>query len=306
VNVVFAGTPEFACPTLAALVAAGYPIVGALTQPDRPAGRGRKITGSAVKMQAQALGIPVFSPEDGAAAEAIVRTLKPDVVVVVAYGLLLPKGLLALPAHGCLNVHASLLPRWRGAAPIARAIEAGDQESGVTIIRLDEGLDTGPMLSHVATPIGQLETTPQLASRLAQMGAQALIDALASLRDGQEVPATPQPTWGASYARKLRKDEAIIDWGRDALALERQVRALTPWPGTATTIHGASVKICTARAIADNTHSPGQVLQVRGEFRIGTGQGTLAILTVQPANGRPQTALSFLQGHPLTIGDRIG
>lgn len=305
-KVVFAGTPEFACPTLAALVAAGYPILAALTQPDRPAGRGRRITGSAVKMQAQALGIPVFTPEDGAAAEAVVRTLKPDVVIVVAYGLLLPKGLLALPVHGCLNVHASLLPRWRGAAPIARAIEAGDEQSGVTIIRLDEGLDTGPMLAHVAIPIERDDTTPQLANRLAKIGAQALIDILASLRDGAQVTATPQPEWGASYARKLRKDEALLDWSRDAMTLERQVRALTPWPGTTTMICGTSVKICAAHGIADNTHSPGQVLQVRGEFKIGTGQGALVVSTLQPANGRPQTAMSFLQGHPVKIGDYIG
>lgn len=305
-KIVFAGTPEFARPTLAALVTEGYPILGVLTQPDRPSGRGRKMTQSAVKTQAQGLGIPVFTPENGPAAQAVVRALRPDAVVVVAYGLLLPKGLLAIPAHGCLNVHASLLPRWRGAGPIARAIQAGDEKSGVTIIRLDEGLDTGPMLAHVPTPIGGQETAPELAARLAEIGAHALTDVLASLRDGHTVTATPQPELGATYARKLRKEEAIIDWACDAMTLDRQVRAFTPWPGTTTMIHNTVVKICTARGIADNTRDPGRVLQVRGELRIGTGQGTLLISTLQAANGRPQSAMSFLQGHPLTVGDYLG
>ncbi|MHB8252997.1 MAG: methionyl-tRNA formyltransferase [Acidiferrobacter sp.] len=305
-NIVFAGTPEFACPTLAALRAADYPILAALTQPDRPAGRGRKLTASAVKTQAQALGIPVFTPENGAGALAVARALKPDVVVVVAYGLLLPEGLLALPTHGCLNVHASLLPRWRGAAPIARAILAGDAMSGVTIMQMDAGLDTGPTLKHVATPIGEDETTPQLAKRLADMGAQALIDVLVSWRAGQKIIATPQPETGTTYARKLRKDEAHIDWTCDAATLARQIRAFTPWPGTTTTIHGSMVKICAAYAVAEDRHDPGRILATHPELKIGTGKGVLVVTALQAANGRAQTAMSFQQGHALRVGDTLG
>lgn len=303
VKIVFAGTPEFACPTLAALVAAGYPLLAVLTQPDRPAGRGRKITGSAVKRQAQALGIPVLTPATGADAEDVVRALRPDVVVVVAYGLLLPKGLVELPRHGCLNVHASLLPRWRGAAPIARAIEAGDEETGITIMRLDEGLDTGPMLKRVATPIDPTETAPELADRLAVMGAQALATVLAALGKGETLHPISQPETGATYARKLRKEEAIMNWTRDALSLERQVRAFTPWPGTTAVVNGITVKVCAARSVADDRCEPGRVLATVAELRVGTGRGALILETLQAPNGRPQTAASFLQKHPLKVGD---
>lgn len=305
VKIVFAGTPEFANPTLSTLVAAGYSLLGVLTQPDRPAGRGRRITASAVKRQAQALGIPVSTPATGAGAEDVVRALRPDVVVVVAYGLLLPKGLLDLPRHGCLNVHASLLPRWRGAAPIARAIEAGDEETGVTIIRLDEGLDTGPMLRREPTAIGPTETAPKLADRLAVLGAQALAAVLARIAEGEPLNPIPQPEAGATYARKLRKEEAIMDWGRDAISLERQVRAFTPWPGTTTGVHGVTVKVCAARSVADDRCDPGRVLATDGELRIGTGRGALILETLQAPNGRPQAAASFLHKYPLKIGDRL-
>ncbi len=305
-KIVFAGTPEFACPSLTALVSAGYPVLAVLTQPDRPAGRGRKLTESAVKRQAQTLGIPVSTPETGAKAEDLVRALRPDVVVVVAYGLILPKGLVEFPEHGCLNVHASLLPRWRGAAPIVRAIEAGDKETGITIMRLDEGLDTGPMLRRAATPIGPTETAPQLAGRLAVMGAEALAVVLAALGHGEVLHPVPQPQAGATYARKLRKEEAPMDWGRDAISLERQVRAFTPWPGTTTVVNGVTMKVCAARSAEDDRSDPGRVLATAGELRIGTGRGALILETLQAPNGRPQTAASLLQRHPLKVGDCLG
>lgn len=304
---VFAGTPLFALPALEALVKAGYDIPGVLTQPDRPAGRGRRLTPSAVKTRASVLGIPVYTPEDGAQAETVVRALAPDVVVVVAYGLLLPPSLLAIPAHGCLNIHASLLPRWRGAAPIARAIEAGDTKTGVTIMRLDTGLDTGPMLARAAVAIAPCDTTETLADRLAHLGAETLMPVLDALREGRPVTEIAQPASGATYARKLRKDEGVIDWRRDAVALERQIRAFTPWPGVRAVIGGTSVKIGTAHAVdAPRPAEPGVVLEVRPDLVIATGQRALAVTSLQADNARMQPAQVFLQAHPLSVGNRVG
>ncbi len=304
---VFAGTPLFALPTLEALVKAGYDVPGVLTQPDRPAGRGRRLTPSAVKTRAGALGIPVYTPENGAEAEVVVRALGADVVVVVAYGLLLPPGLLDIPTHGCLNIHASLLPRWRGAAPIARAIEAGDTKTGVTIMRLDTGLDTGPMLARAAVAIAPCDTTETLADRLAHLGAETLMPVLDALREGRPVTEIAQPASGATYARKLRKDEGVIDWRRDAVALERQIRAFTPWPGVRAVIGGTSVKIGTAHAVdAPRPAEPGVVLEVRPDLVIATGQRALAVTSLQADNARMQPAQVFLQAHPLSVGNRVG
>lgn len=304
---VFAGTPLFALPALEALVKAGYDVPGVLTQPDRPAGRGRRLTPSAVKTRASALGIPVYTPENGAEAEVVVRALGADVVVVVAYGLLLPAALLDIPTHGCLNIHASLLPRWRGAAPIARAIEAGDTKTGVTIMRLDTGLDTGPMLARTAVAIAPCDTTETLADRLAHLGAETLMPVLDALREGRPVTEIAQPASGATYARKLRKDEGVIDWRRDAVALERQIRAFTPWPGMRAVIGGTSVKIGTAHAVdAPRPAEPGVVLEVRPDLVIATGQRALAVTSLQADNARMQPAQVFLQAHPLSVGNRVG
>ena len=304
---VFAGTPLFALPALEALVKAGYDVPGVLTQPDRPAGRGRRLTPSAVKTRASALGIPVYTPENGAEAEVVVRALGADVVVVVAYGLLLPAALLDIPTHGCLNIHASLLPRWRGAAPIARAIEAGDTKTGVTIMRLDTGLDTGPMLARTAVAIAPCDTTETLADRLAHLGAETLMPVLDALREGRPVTEIAQPASGATYARKLRKDEGVIDWRRDAVALERQIRAFTPWPGVRAVIGGTSVKIGTAHAVdAPRPAEPGVVLEVRPDLVIATGQRALAVTSLQADNARMQPAQIFLQAHPLSVGNRVG
>lgn len=285
---------------------AGYRVSGVLTQPDRPAGRGRNMAPSAVKLQAQLLGLPAHSPPDKAAAEAVVRDLEPDVVVVVAYGLILPSSLLAIPGHGCLNIHASLLPRWRGAAPIARAIEAGDEETGITIMQMDEGLDTGPMLARATTPIGKHETAAELAARLADLGAQTLLPVLAALRDGGPLVATPQPSAGASYARKLCKEEARLDWTRDAWALARQIRAFTPWPGTSALIDGLTVKIGAASPTSEEGGRPGQVMSIHPELKISTGRGSLLITSLQAPGGKFQPPAAFLQRHPLPVGALIG
>lgn len=305
-RLVFAGTPPFACPTLVALVESGFTVVAVLTQPDRPAGRGRKLTKSAVRLQAEALQIPVLTPVDSAQAEVAIKDLRPDVVVVVAYGLLLPPGLLAIPQHGCINIHASLLPRWRGAAPIARAIEAGDLETGITIMQMDEGLDTGPMLARISTPISDEDTAITLGLRLSTLGVQALMPVLADLRSHQERPAIAQPAQGALYARKLRKEEARIDWTRPALALERQVRAFLPWPGTSTTIQGLTVKIGAARACRSPNGPPGEVLQTKPALVVGTGLGALTLNALQAPNGRMQPAASFLTAHTIHVGETIG
>ncbi|MDA8191348.1 MAG: methionyl-tRNA formyltransferase, partial [Gammaproteobacteria bacterium] len=244
---------------------------------------------------------------NGAEAEAVVRALGADVVVVVAYGLLLPPGLLDIPTHGCLNIHASLLPRWRGAAPIARAIEAGDTKTGVTIMRLDTGLDTGPMLARAAVAIAPCDTTETLADRLAHLGAETLMPVLDALREGRPVTEIAQPASGATYARKLRKDEGVIDWRRDAVALERQIRAFTPWPGVRAVIGGTSVKIGTAHAVdAPRPAEPGVVLEVRPDLVIATGQRALAVTSLQADNARMQPAQIFLQAHPLSVGNRVG
>ncbi len=306
-RIVFAGAPAFACPTLEALQAAGYPVIAVLTQPDRPAGRGRKLTPTPVKTLAVELGIPVHTPENGAFAERIVQEYHPDVVVVVAYGLILPASLLTIPRFGCLNIHASLLPRWRGAAPIARAIEAGDAQTGVTIMRLDAGLDTGPMLAHATTDIGPTDTALTLADRLARLGPETLLPVLNALHHGTSVPEVAQPAAGATYARKLRKEEGVIDWQREAIALDRQIRALTPWPEARTVIDGVATKICAARAVEiEREPAPGVVLQVKPDLLIGTGRGALCVTRLQAANGRAQATASFLQAHPLRPGDRIG
>ncbi|WP_298139480.1 methionyl-tRNA formyltransferase [Acidiferrobacter sp.] len=303
---VFAGTPPFALPALEALIQGGFAVQAVLTQPDRPAGRGRKVTPSPVKAHACALGLPVYTPADGAGAEAVVRSLEPDVVIVVAYGMLLPPALLAIPRYGALNIHASLLPRWRGAAPIARAIEAGDSETGITIIRLDAGLDTGPMLARAATPIGQDETAEALTARLAHLGAQTLMPVLEALGHGHPVTAVPQPPVGASYARKLRKEEGVVDWQRDAALLERQIRAFTPWPGLRASIGGVDVKIGAARVGgARCPASPGVVLEAGPDLVIATGHGALVPTLLQVAGGRMQPSQAFLQAHPLKVGDRV-
>jgi len=243
--VVFAGTPEFALPSLDAIAASRHRVRAVLTQPDRPSGRGRHVAASPVKERALELGLPVAQPaslKDGDAAREI-AALAPDVMVVVAYGLLLPPSILALPRHGCLNVHASLLPRWRGAAPVARAILAGDAETGVTLMRMDEGLDTGPIVTAERLPLGPRETAGGLHDRLAELGARLVVDTIARLARDGALASRPQPTEGVTYAAKIERSDRAVDWESRAEAIDRKVRALSPAPGALAGWQGAQVRI---------------------------------------------------------------
>ena len=296
-RIVFAGTPEFAVSSLRA-AARHHEVVAVYTQPDRPAGRGRGLAPSPVKLEAVARGIPVYQPESlkDAAAQQQLRDLQPDLMVVVAYGLILPKAVLAIPTHGCWNVHASLLPRWRGAAPIQRAIQAGDAKTGVCLMQMEAGLDTGPVLLHQELPIAATDTGGQLHDKLAELGAQVLSDGLGLLRAGIKPIARPQPEQGVTYAHKLDKAEAKLDWAQDAGALARTVRAFNPWPIAEATLAGERVRIHGAVAL-DLAHgqAPGTVLAAsRDGIDIACGQGALRLRVLQREGGKAITAADYL------------
>ncbi len=305
-RIVFAGTPEFAVASLGA-AARQHEVVAVYTQPDRPAGRGRGLMPSPVKLDAIARGIPVFQPETLKTPEAQqqLRELQPDLMIVVAYGLILPKAVLAIPTHGCWNVHASLLPRWRGAAPIQRAIQAGDAETGVCLMQMEAGLDTGPVLLRQHTPISDTDTGGQLHDRLAQLGAQVLADGLGLLRAGLKPIAQVQPAEGVTYAHKLDKAEARLDWSQDAAALARTVRAFNPWPIAEATLAGERVRIHGAVALADNQgKAPGTVIAAAREgIDIACGEGALRLRVVQREGGKTITAADYLNARrDLRIG----
>ncbi|MCU1179288.1 methionyl-tRNA formyltransferase [Stenotrophomonas maltophilia] len=296
-RIVFAGTPEFAVSSLRA-AARHHEVVAVYTQPDRPAGRGRGLAPSPVKLEAVARGIPVYQPESlkDEAAQRQLRDLQPDLMVVVAYGLILPRAVLAIPTHGCWNVHASLLPRWRGAAPIQRAIQAGDAKTGVCLMQMEAGLDTGPVLLHQELPIAATDTGGQLHDKLAELGAQVLSDGLGLLRAGIKPIARPQPEQGVTYAHKLDKSEARLDWAQDADALARTVRAFNPWPIAEATLAGERVRIHGAVAL-DLAHgqAPGAVLAAsRDGIDIACGQGALRLRTLQREGGKAITAADYL------------
>ncbi len=296
-RIVFAGTPEFAVSSLRA-AARHHEVVAVYTQPDRPAGRGRGLAPSPVKLEAVARGIPVYQPESlkDEAAQQQLRDLQPDLMVVVAYGLILPKAVLAIPTHGCWNVHASLLPRWRGAAPIQRAIQAGDATTGVCLMQMEAGLDTGPVLLHQELPIAATDTGGQLHDKLAELGAQVLSDGLGLLRAGIKPIARPQPEQGVTYAHKLDKAEARLDWAQNADALARTVRAFNPWPIAEATLAGERVRIHGAVAL-DLAHgqAPGTVLAAsRDGIDIACGQGALRLRTLQREGGKAITAADYL------------
>lgn len=290
-RIVFAGTPEFAAEHLKALLDSPYEIVAVYTQPDRPAGRGQKLMPSAVKALAVAHGIPVLQPQTlrNAEAQAELAALQPDLMVVVAYGLILPQAVLDIPRLGCINSHASLLPRWRGAAPIQRAVEAGDTESGVTVMRMEAGLDTGPMLLKVTTPISAEDTGGSLHDRLAQMGPPAVVQAIAGLADGS-LQGEMQNDALATYAHKLNKDEARLDWRRPAVELERLIRAFNPWPVCHSTLDGESVKVLAAN-VAAGKGEPGEILSASKDgLVVACGDQALSLTRLQLPGGK---ALSF-------------
>lgn len=308
-RVAFAGTPEFALPALAALQES-HRIVGVLTQPDRPSGRGRHLSASPVKTFATTHALPLMQPASlrDEAPRAQIAAWDPEVLVVVAYGLILPPAVLALPRYGCLNIHASLLPRWRGAAPVQRAILEGDAVSGVTIMRMDQGLDTGPILLRREIAIGTHDTSGSLLSALATLGAAALLEALAGLAAGT-IEARPQPKEGVSYAAKIEKPEARIDWSRDAASIERQVRAFDPWPIAETTLEGERLRIYSAENMlltGDKNMPSGSIVSVHdGIMLVQCGQGALGVRKVQKPGGRVLPVSEFAHNQRLA-GRRLG
>ncbi|MGQ0650847.1 MAG: methionyl-tRNA formyltransferase [Betaproteobacteria bacterium] len=302
-RLVFAGTPPFAARALGRLHEAGHEVSLVLSQPDRPAGRGLRTAPSAVKQLALERGLAIAQPATlrSPHAEALVRDAKAEVMVVAAYGMLLPRAILAIPPRGAINIHASLLPRWRGAAPIQRALLAGDRETGITIMHMDEGLDTGPMLSRHVQPIGPHDDAGSLHDKLAALGADAVVAALGELAAGR-ARATPQPAAGATYARKIAKDEARLDWTRPAVELERAVRAFRPAPGAFAELDGVPLKIWRAE-LADGRGAPGTVLAASGgDLVVASGDGALRLRELQRAGGRRVSAQEFLRGKALPAG----
>jgi methionyl-tRNA formyltransferase len=296
-RIVFAGTPAFAVPCLRA-AARHNEVVAVYTQPDRPAGRGRALTASPVKLEALQRGIEVMQPETlkKQVSRDALRALAPDIMIVVAYGLILPQSILDIPKYGCWNVHASLLPRWRGAAPIQRAIEAGDTETGVCLMQMEKGLDTGPVLLSQSLAIGEHETGGQLHDRLCELGAQVLADGLGLLRVGITPVARAQPTEGVTYAHKLDKHEAKLDWSQSATMLANKVRGFNPWPVAEAELAGERVRIHGAVALpAASVATPGTVIAAgRDGIDIACGDGALRIRTLQREGGKVITAADYL------------
>jgi len=290
-KLVFMGTPDFSVSALDALVQAGHEIVAVYCQPPRPAGRGKKDRPSPVQVRAESLGLPVRYPKSlrDPVAQAEFRELKADLAVVVAYGLILPREILDAPSRGCLNIHASLLPRWRGAAPIHRAIMAGDANTGVCIMQMDAGLDTGPVLLRKVCKIGDADTTADLHDRLSQIGADLIVDCIARLDD---LTPEAQPETGVTYASKIDKDEARINWGAPAQDVDRQIRGLSPFPGAWCKINGERVKLLRSK-IADGSGEPGEVL---GGFRVACAVGAVEITQAQRSGKRPMKTDEFLNG----------
>jgi len=312
VRIAFAGTPEFAAVALRALLAAGFDVPLVLTQPDRPAGRGQKLVASPVKQVALAHGIPVHQPEKlrDPATHAPLIEAAPDLLVVAAYGLILPQAVLDIPKHGCLNIHASLLPRWRGAAPIQRCLEAGDAETGVTIMQMEAGLDTGPMLLSETIKIGaggtaetgapcHMETAATLHDRLAALGGRLIV---AALQRFDTLTALPQPEAGVTYASKIDKAEAAIDWRQPATVIERRIRAFDPFPGTTAQLGDATIKLWRARLSAGQGQA-GEILEVTpAGITVACGDGALQLVELQKPGGRRLASADFLHGFAVTAG----
>ena len=307
-KIVFAGTPDFALPVLQALLDSSHEVAAVYSQPDRPSGRGRRLTESPVKRLASRLSIPVCQPGTlrDHDAQAAVDAFRADLMIVVAYGLILPPAVLAMPRLGCINVHASLLPRWRGAAPIQRAILAGDRETGVCLMQMDSGLDTGPVLASATCPIEPDDTGGRLHDRLSVMGAQLLKENLDRIARG-ELESRVQDDSQASYADKLEKAEAMIDWSISAEQIARQVRAFNPWPVAETRYSGRQLRIWEARPVAMATQQPPGMALAAGKagIDVACGVGALRILAVQLAGARQVSAIDFINAHPVE-GVRFG
>jgi methionyl-tRNA formyltransferase len=306
IRTVFMGTPEFAIPTLEGLFDFGLDVVGVYTQPDRPAGRGNRLTPPPVKVLAECRGVPVFQPPKLRLPEVVegLRALAPDLIVVVAYGQILPQSVLDIPRYGCINVHASLLPRYRGAAPINKAILDGESETGVTTMVMEAGLDTGPMLVRRSTPIGPEETAGQLHDRLARLGRETMEETLRRLCAGTLAPETQDDSL-SSYAPLLSKEDGLIDWSRSARALHNQVRGLDPWPGAYTFLDGELLKL--ARTLPEaGAGEPGTVLAAGADgVRIACGEGVLLVRELQLPGKKRLPAADFLRGRPLPVGARL-
>ena len=303
-KLIFAGTPEFARQALAAILAAGHEVVLVLTQPDRPSGRGMKLAASPVKLEAERHGIPVYQPaslKDPAAHEPI-KAANAEVMVVAAYGLILPQPVLDIPARGCLNIHASLLPRWRGAAPIQRAIEAGDAETGICIMQMEAGLDTGPVLLEKRLPILGSDTAASLHDKLAALGAQAIVEALAQL---DQLKAVAQPQQGVTYASKLSKEDARLDWTLPAEVLARKIRAFNLVPGAWSLWNGEALKIWQALAVPGKGSS-GEILSVDNGIVVACGEGALKITELQKAGAKRMDAAAFMAGVKFPRSARLG
>jgi methionyl-tRNA formyltransferase len=308
-RIVFAGTPDFAARHLAALIDSHHEVIAVYSQPDRPAGRGKKLKASEVKELALQHDIPVYQPENFKSdeAKAELAALNADVMVVVAYGLLLPKAVLDLPKYGCLNVHGSILPRWRGAAPIQRALWAGDEETGVTIMQMDVGLDTGDMLHIARCPILASDTSASLYEKLANIGPAALLETLDFVANNQLQPVK-QDDATANYAKKLSKEEALVDWTLSAQQLERNIRAFNPWPVVHTTMHGHPVKLWQADVVA-GSGEPGTILRVDKQgIVVAAGEQALCITQLQPEGKKPMSVQDFLNGRADWVeqGKKVG
>ncbi|MGI6491578.1 MAG: methionyl-tRNA formyltransferase [Peptococcaceae bacterium] len=308
-RVLYMGTPDFAVPTLQGMIEAGHEVVAVITQPDRPRGRGKKKTAPPVKIAAQALNIPVLQPENVKAPEFIetLKQLAPEIIVVAAYGRILPPAILNLPEYGCINVHASLLPKYRGAAPLHWSVINGEKETGITIMRMDEGMDTGAIILQEAMPILEGDNVGTVHDRMAALGARLLLKAL-SLTDKGALAGTPQ-TGEPSYAPMLKAEDEIINWERAAVDLYNQIRGMDPWPGARTTLGGKVLKLWRAEVINEGpvAQLPGQVLATGREgITVATGQGLLLLKDIQLQGARRMSAADFIRGNPINVGTVLG